>query len=742
MSPPFAHAKITLGCPLYAADFDPENHGFLLVGGGGGEGRSGTLLNTSKKHEVSEVVDIDLSRDEDSVTSLAYAQSTELWATAFAGINSSMREQEQGRNEHLRSFLLEYPPRRRITAGEADAAPEEPSGHKGQTKALGRVSYFTSTAKSKPETFQRVIRLSKRRKENGPRLGAIATGLAPEGEVVVFAADTSSPSVKDIRGRIRLGHKEEAADVDVIGVSDNKEDEANFQIAYCTDYDIFVTKCNYHYNRSENLDPQCIHSNPFPDVFASSKARPKFRSLRFLTPTILLILQNVPNGAGSEILLMETTGRILLSKRLHKKIKSGIALSVAALPFTSPSAKARKQLQHAIAVAGADISITVLTLDHPLVAPYANLQFRPHLFLPSVHPTSITSLTFSSHNPPSTLWTQTPPQYLKLASTSIANTCIVHTLPLTSYPPPKKGPDTTANYVLTIPGAKSNITQTTFSVLAALIAIAIGAFFLQAFTEIRGASPDMIGAKGWLNERLHGWLARPYMFEDAIPTASSSVQSVAQTPLSMASGAFETAIESFYAAVGEAEETISTTSEKIQEDAQTPFSVASEAAETPIEAFYGAMGEAGAKASEARGKVSEVGESAKASAGKVSETGRKASETAEATAEKLGLRDILRQRNTGSDTSDLGNDGKEVIVHHTPEEDGESSLSAEKHDSETLAEKHSHAKRWEDMGRREREAWKRRLLDAGEWAVDEGESVLKGVFFSGLGAAVGAAVGG
>ena len=233
------------------------------------------------------------------------------------------------------------------------------------------------------------------------------------------------------------------------------------------------------------------------------------------------------------------------------------------------------------------------------------------------------------------------------------------------------------------------------------------------------------------------------MFEDAIPTAASSAQSVAQTPLSMASGAFETAIESFYAAVGEAEESISTTSEKLQEDAQTPLSVASEAAETPIDAFYGAMGEAGAKASEARGKVSEAGESAKASAGKVSETGRKASETAEATAEKLGLRDILRQHNTGSDTSDLGNDGQEVIVHHTPEEDGESSsLSAEKHDSETLAEKHSHAKKWEDMGRHEREAWKRRLLDAGEWAVDEGESVLKGVFFSGLGAAVGAAVGG
>ena len=41
MSAPFASAKVTLSCPIYAADFDPGNNGFLLVGGGGGEGRSG-----------------------------------------------------------------------------------------------------------------------------------------------------------------------------------------------------------------------------------------------------------------------------------------------------------------------------------------------------------------------------------------------------------------------------------------------------------------------------------------------------------------------------------------------------------------------------------------------------------------------------------------------------------------------------------------------------------------------------
>lgn len=41
MAPEIPSAKITLSCPLFAADFDPRNNGFLLVGGGGGEGRSG-----------------------------------------------------------------------------------------------------------------------------------------------------------------------------------------------------------------------------------------------------------------------------------------------------------------------------------------------------------------------------------------------------------------------------------------------------------------------------------------------------------------------------------------------------------------------------------------------------------------------------------------------------------------------------------------------------------------------------
>jgi glycyl-tRNA synthetase len=41
MAPMMDSAKISLSVPLYAVEFDPEDDRYLVVGGGGGEGRSG-----------------------------------------------------------------------------------------------------------------------------------------------------------------------------------------------------------------------------------------------------------------------------------------------------------------------------------------------------------------------------------------------------------------------------------------------------------------------------------------------------------------------------------------------------------------------------------------------------------------------------------------------------------------------------------------------------------------------------
>ena len=594
------------------------------------------------------MVDIELSREEDSVTSLAYAQSTQQWATAFAGINSSTADQQKGKNEHLRSFLLEFPPQR--NTAEAEKSIE----YKGETKALGKVSLFKPSSASTKETFQRVLRLSKKQKDNGPRLGAVATGLAPEGEIVLFKADTSRPSTDDVRGRINLGEKEEAADVDIIDLQNVEGDEAKFRVAYCTDYDIFVTDVVYS-QKNNGTRPDRILSTPHPDAVASSKSRPKFRCIRFITPKLLLVLQNKPNGAGAELLLLELSGKVILRRKLQKTIRSATALSISHLDVSSPS----EIDQHAIAVAGADTSITILTIDRFLSSPKGKVKFRSHSFLSSVHPTSITSLSFSTFHPPSTNWNATPAQYLKLASTSIANTCVVHTLSLSPYPSPPK-PNTPARYLLT-PPVRSNLAQNTFSTLVAVIAIAIGAFFLQAFTEIRGGTPEYLGAKGWLSERVHGWIARPYMFEDGYANAAA-------------------------------------------DHLGPSLSFASEAAATPIEAIKSA---------------------------------------AVQTQEKLGLRYLLAQRNVGSDTSDEANSGHAIIVRDpSAAEGGETAISADLIHEDDLVKQQHNAKRWEELGHQEKETWKKRLVEAGQWTAEEGEAVLKGVFFSGLANIVGGVVGG
>ena len=524
---------------------------------------------------------------------------------------------------------------------------------------MGKASLFTpSTAKTK-ETFQRVLRLSRKTKNNGPRLGAVATGLAPVGEIVFFAADTSRPGPDDIRGRINLEEKQEAADLDIIGLSgDDGQGQGRFRIAYCTDYEVYVTDVDY--NKKDNGAQQSIqniHGTPHPDAFASSKvARPKFRCLRFLTPTLLLLLQNKVNGKGAELLLLEISGVVTLRKSLRKKIKSATAMSVTLLPTASYS-----QIdQHAIAVAGADTSITIMTVDRFTSAPYGKVKFRPHSFIPSVHPTSITSLAFSTFNLPTTPWNSAPPQYLKLASTSIANTCVVQALPLTPHPspPPENQP---AHYLLK--PVRSNVTENAFSALVALIAIAIGAFFLQAFTEIRGGTPEYLGAKGWLSKPIHDWIALPYMFEEGYLSAASSHA-------------------------------------KITSDAvKTSLSAASEVIRTPLHAVESAAAEA---------------------------------------QKSLGLRELLKRRDMGSDTSDNGNDGTDIIVRHSSAEGGETALSAELRTSNEMIEGEHKAKRWEELKAQEKEAWKERLVDAGEWTAAEGEAVLKGVFFSGLATAVGA----
>ncbi|KAL9036570.1 MAG: hypothetical protein Q9214_006074, partial [Letrouitia sp. 1 TL-2023] len=640
-----------------------------------------TLINASRKQAVSEVVDIDLSRDEDSVTSLAVASSTESSVTAFAGINSSEKDQNAGKNEHLRSFRLEYPQRR--MAQEISSEDTEVKEFKGQTTALGRASLFTPSTAAKKETYQRITRLSKPQKATSGQLGAIATGLAPDGEVVLFDAKTNGPMGPWVEARLSLGKGQEAADVDILGLEEENGSAGAFVVAYCTEYEIHI--CKFFLKQQTPIQPQVAYVEPYPEG-SGSKTRPKFRSVRFITSSLLMLLQNKPDRQGADIRLLELSpsfrGNILRSKSLHKGIKSATALSVCHLPAPSPF----KKSQHAVAVAGHDMSISLFTFEHPAEPPFGSLKVQLHVLMKSVHPSTITSLAFSTFVHPSTPQASTPPQYLKLASTSVANTVIVHTMPLMPYPPPsKKSPNT--RYVLKSPGPTEAM-QTTFSVIMSALVIGLGALVLQAYMEIRGGRPAYLGAKNWLSQRVQDYVqdyvAVPYMFEKQAVSVVSPTGSISQV--------IDTATD---------------THERVEK-------VASESVLSSLNSL----------ASEALSSVSS------ASSAVVSSSTPKA--------DNLHIRGLLSRhhhhRHPATDSP-----APHMVIH--AEEGGDIKAGfLNPEDAVVGGGSKGKTQKWEDLNHKERELWKKRLQEAGAWAVDEGEAVLKGVFFGQVAGFVGEAV--
>ncbi|EEP79314.1 conserved hypothetical protein [Uncinocarpus reesii 1704] len=493
MAPPVSSSKITLSCPLFAADFDPQNNGLLLVAGGGGEGRSGvgnkiSLLNTAHPNKITELVEVGLSRDEDSVMSLGIAQSSHESLVAFTGINSSQAEQKQNNNEHLRSFKLNVP-RVKPTADSSivDHDTLSKSEKAPQTTPLSRASLFRTRAvkdKKDQEAYQRILRLSPWKGSNSPRIAAIATGLAPQGEIVVFNANTSTPQESDVIGRVTLGNQEEAEDLDILDV----DNEGNFRLVYSNGPSLYMCDVSAS-KKAENLQIECIYTVP-----PEGGRKPKIRAVRFLSPTSFAFLQNSANRSGCEVAVLTlkgSRGSVTRRRRLHSSMKIGVGLDVCRLPQSSKD----------------------------------------------LHPFSMTRIAFSNFIPPShPVTADVKPQYIKLASVSVGNTVVEHTLPLSPYPTGSKRP----RYVLVTPGP-SEILQNLFSIIMAVIVVGLGAFCLQAFTEIRGGVPPTLGAKEWLHPRLRDLIARPYMFEDGRPgqqriyslrtSTASTVTQATETPV-------------------------------------------------------------------------------------------------------------------------------------------------------------------------------------------------------------------
>ncbi|KAI9764286.1 MAG: hypothetical protein M1840_008577 [Geoglossum simile] len=596
MAPSIYTTKLTLTYPLYAADFDPNHNGRLVVGGGGGEGRSGignkiTVLESTTT-EVSILTELELSRDEDSVTSLAVAHSEPDAHSVqiFAGVNSSTEAKKAGVNKHLRRFRVTHAEgREKKTEWEVDPP----------------LSLFSQTGDDK-DVYQRITRLSPLRRVGSahrpPRqLAAIATGFSPVGEILLL----SSVQPNLVRGRINLG-KLEAADIDILEAGSQE-----FQVAYCTDHEVNLCAISAQLMAKARDKPVAARLVYERLSVIPGRGRPTFRALRFLTPSLVLLLLNLPGRCGAELLVLQVEdqdkGHVILQKRLHSSMKAGACLDVAILR-QGGKGEADGDQQFVIAVAGQDISLEILTLDYSAQAGLG--KFRTFSIIRNVHPHQMTKICFSQFVPangappkPS----EVGPETLKLASVSMGNTVVIHTLPLSVIHHKSRPP----RYVLTRP-RRSRTAQAVLSIL--LVVVALAAIAIQV---LRGGSPPILG----ITRIAPGF--REHTTEPHV----------------------------------------------INTDKGSPV---------PQSIGY--------------------------------------------------LKSLLDQ--------DDGEKSPKTIVIR---EDDETEVRADVHTGEEAAKG---AKKWEELEEHQKEGWKKKLAEAGQWVAGEGEAILKGVFFAELGGAIGGAVGG
>ncbi|KAH6624879.1 hypothetical protein B0J18DRAFT_429590 [Chaetomium sp. MPI-SDFR-AT-0129] len=516
MAPPIPSAELRLSYPLYALDFDNDHPNRLVVGGGGGAARSGvgnkiSVLDTSHEGSLQIVSEIELSRDEDSVNTLAVGTRRNKSVLVYAGINSAEIEIKKGNNEHFRAFAAELP-----------------SGAKSDPKIaeVSRSSLFSTTD---AEAYQRLLRIS-------GDVGAAATGTigrSKDPQIAIFGIPppTSDSTIPKLRGKVELTR--EAMDMDVLQISEDEH-----QLVYCDDRTLYTMIIG----KSTTSGPHTVYTLTEDEAIGLWE-RPSFRCVRFLTPTFVLVVANVAKAGGAVLQGFrlpkrpdlgkeekEGKAKLAISAKLPKTVKRATGLAVRNLhPPASPSSK-QDNTQFVIAATGQDSSISIYTLDHQSIGDInliANLL--PVTTLKEVHLGPISGLAFSPFpSPPSQTGQQEKeqPLHLHLASIgSMANTCIVHTLPLKQLPPssPQTSTKQRPRHVL---GLKSHRPSPTNILIGFSIVFVLLAMLLQGILEIRGASRPIVYARSytpatwhspeWYNGQLNKQQHSPSDFPDIL----------------------------------------------------------------------------------------------------------------------------------------------------------------------------------------------------------------------------------
>jgi hypothetical protein len=572
-------------------------------------------LDTSSPSELIEAAEIDLSKEEDNVASLAVGQRKGPVTLVYAGVNSSPKDIEKRKNLHFRVFGIE-PVRK--NKGKS----QEGSSYK--IAEISRSSLFAGTEK---DIYQRILRLS-RPYANQPQLGAVTTGLAKNSELVLF--DTAASSPPNSRGALQSS--KEVEDVDILQAGNS-----NYLVGYCDEHDVYVKVIS---PKLEAELPECVYITPASKSLEKPTV-PKFRALRWLTKDYLLMLTNIHSEGGVvlQILRLPPSGkgqcRIAQSNRLASDIKKSSGFAVSNLtPPESPTAP-QSYTQFVIAVVGQNVSISLFKVDFQVEGDVSMVTaIKPFRTFKSVHPFPITGIAFSNFTPPPhPITASTPPQYLKLASVSMGNTVIVHTLPL--FPVPlsvKRGQSKTPRYVVALPSGAAAMGM---GIVVSIVAVCLAAIFLQGILEIRGGVRPWLNATNYIPVSWQEAIGKPYVFPDGYNEQNQN-------------GALGT-----------------------DHHPGVPPDSSEDGSALRLPEFFESL--------------------------------------------KLG-------------------EGQGVVVVHESQE----GLTAGWHD----VQKHgAHGGRtWEALEAGQKQEWKKKLKDAGYWAEDLGESILKGVVFGEIAGAVGQAV--
>ncbi|KAI8302370.1 hypothetical protein K4K61_007972 [Colletotrichum sp. SAR11_59] len=463
---PFDTAKLTLDYLPYACEFDPQDANRLLVGGGGGANRSGvankiTVIDTSAKDELRIAGEADLSRNEDSVMTLAVGPKKGRTSHVYAGINSSPADVEKGKNEHFRVFGVEQS-KARLSVGA-----NSPSVNLAE---LSRTALF-APAENDKDAYQRLLRLSAPFGEKH-QLGAVATGLAKQSQISLFEVSAASGAAVKPRGTLEISR--EAMDLDVIQTGDE-----TFQVAFCDERDLFIVNVTKNSVDGPHL--------AFTIKEDGAGVTPIFRSIRYLSPNFIMAGCNLPKRTGVVLLGIrlpmkeDEKGRLAASAKLPKTVTQATTIAVRNLnPASTPEAKLGNT-QFVVAVAGQDRSVSLFTVEHKSLS---NLELLTNLerltTLKEVHPLNITNVALSHFVPPKTT---ARPQYLKLASISMKNTVVVHSILLKKFtdrevPLRKGGPPRPQRYAVALQpkryGTKATITLATIIVLVLAVLFQIG----------------------------------------------------------------------------------------------------------------------------------------------------------------------------------------------------------------------------------------------------------------------------